>query len=278
MSTPAAPAGTGPAGGGPAGTGPDPGGSDAGSAGGAPAGGGPAGGGPAGTIGRPVSIPGGLVVELSRGTVLPGASAEADRWMAMLNDRLDECVATLDRERMAVEIVFRLREGDTDHLYWVAIKGADGAGLDLENPIDRDHEAQARRTKTPGWVEAEPQVLLLPDPVRRAVLDWALRPGGTPYEVTATVRVSSAGLHVMDKWTDAVVEGLRTAGAEDPDLSGSLTGGRFELTMIVSATDPAAANAVAATALASAFAAADMPGLRVLDVATAVSSAAAAPA
>ena len=44
------------------------------------------------------SIPDGLVLELSRGTVLPGASAEADRWMAMLDDRLDECVATLDRE------------------------------------------------------------------------------------------------------------------------------------------------------------------------------------
>ena len=53
---------------------------------------------------RPRSIPDGLVLELSRGTVLPGGSAEADRWMAMLNDRLDECVATLDRERMAVEI------------------------------------------------------------------------------------------------------------------------------------------------------------------------------
>jgi len=25
----------------------------------------------------------------------------------MLNDRLDECVATLDRERMAIEIIFR---------------------------------------------------------------------------------------------------------------------------------------------------------------------------
>jgi Family of unknown function (DUF6176) len=124
---------------------------------------------------RPASIPEGLVVELSRGKVLPGASAEADRWMAMLNDRLDEAVATLDRERMAIEIVFRLKEGDDEYLYWVSVRGAHGAGLDLQTPIDRDHEAQARRTKEPGWVEAEPQLLLLPDPVRRAVLEWALR-------------------------------------------------------------------------------------------------------
>jgi hypothetical protein len=36
--------------------------------------------------------------------------------MAMLNDRLDECVATLDRERMAIEIAFRLRENGEDYL------------------------------------------------------------------------------------------------------------------------------------------------------------------
>ena len=124
----------------------------------------------------PSSIPAGLVVELSRGKVLPGASAEADRWMRMLNDRLDECVATLDRERMAIEIVFRLQEDGEDYLYWVSVHGAEGGGLDLGNAIDRDHLEQAKRTKHPGWVEAEPQVLLLPDPVRRAVLEWALGP------------------------------------------------------------------------------------------------------
>lgn len=56
------------------------------------------------------SLPEGLVIELSRTRVKPGQSEEADRWMAMLNERLDECVESLDRERMAVEIVFRLKE------------------------------------------------------------------------------------------------------------------------------------------------------------------------
>ena len=96
--------------------------------------------------------------------------------MAMLDDRADECVATLDRERMAVEIVFRLQEEGEDYLFWVAIRGDGGADLESsEHAIDHDHIAQARRTKQPGWVEAEPQVLLLPEPVRKAVLDWALR-------------------------------------------------------------------------------------------------------
>jgi hypothetical protein len=125
---------------------------------------------------RPTTIPDGLVVELSRGRVLPGASEEADRWMRMLDERAEECVATLDRERMAIEIIFRLQEDGEDHLFWVTVRGEGGADMDSsEHAIDHDHLAQARRTKEPGWVEAEPQVLLLPDPVRRAVLDWALR-------------------------------------------------------------------------------------------------------
>jgi hypothetical protein len=215
------------------------------------------------------SIPDGLVLELSRGTVLPGASAEADRWMAMLDDRLDECVATLDRERMAVEIVFRLREDGGDHLYWVSIRGAGGSGLDLSNPIDRDHDAQARRTKEPGWVEAEPQVLLLPDPVRRAVLAWALRDRDrTPHPVTATVRLASAGLHVIDRWVDGLADALLDAGAGDPQVGGSLTGGRIEVRMTVDAEDLADAGVVAADVLREALRTAETPGVRVLGLTT----------
>ena len=127
---------------------------------------------------RPLSIPDGLLVELARAKVIPGASAEADRWMAMLNDRLDECVATLDRERMAIEIVFRLKENGEDHLFWVSVRGAGGEGLDTsEAAIDHDHQEQRKRTIIPGWTKAEPQLLLLPGPVRDAVLGWALRDG-----------------------------------------------------------------------------------------------------
>jgi hypothetical protein len=123
---------------------------------------------------RPSSIPDGLIIELSRAKVLPGASAEADTWMKMLNDRLDECVATLDRERMAIEIVFRLKENGEDYLFWMMVRGAEGAGLDPDNALDQAHVEQGERTIIPGWTEAEPQLLLLPGPVRDAVLSWAL--------------------------------------------------------------------------------------------------------
>ena len=122
----------------------------------------------------PASIPAGLVVELSRAKVKPGQSEEADRWMRMLNDRLDECVATLDREKMAIEIIFRLKENDDDYLFWVSVRGEGGAGLDPSLAIDRDHQEIGGRVKAPGWVEAEPQLLLLPAPVKAAVLAWSL--------------------------------------------------------------------------------------------------------
>ena len=128
----------------------------------------------------PLTIPAGLRVELSRAKVKPGMSDETDHWMKMLNDRADECVASLDRERVAIEIVFRLNEDGVDYLYWMTVvgdgDGDGGDGHDLTIPIDHDHNEIGSRVKEPGWVEAEPQLLLLPAPVRAAVMQWALRP------------------------------------------------------------------------------------------------------
>ena len=54
------------------------------------------------------------------------------------------------------------------------VRGAEGAGLDPDNALDQAHVEQGERTIAPGWTEAEPQLLLLPGPVRDAVLSWAL--------------------------------------------------------------------------------------------------------
>jgi hypothetical protein len=54
------------------------------------------------------------------------------------------------------------------------VHGAGGISFDPDSAIDCDHLEQAKRTKEPGWTEAEPQLLLLPGPVRDAVLSWAL--------------------------------------------------------------------------------------------------------
>ncbi len=59
-------------------------------------------------------------------------------------------MATLDRERMAIEIVFRLRQNGADHLFWVNVHVSDGISFDPGSGIDRDHLKQAKRTKEPG--------------------------------------------------------------------------------------------------------------------------------
>jgi len=119
------------------------------------------------------SLPDGVTVALSRARVRAGAAEEATRWMDMLDDRLEESVATLDRERMAIEIIFRLRDGDEDYLYWVTVHGKAGASVtDSDHALDVDHLAFDQRVRDGSWVRAEPQVLLLPNPVRAQVLAW----------------------------------------------------------------------------------------------------------
>ena len=115
------------------------------------------------------SIPEGLTVALHRARIRPGMEQTATEWMQMLNDRLDEAVDTLGRERMAIEIVFRSKEQDGDYLTWVTVQGQ-GESVDTStHPLDIDHLSYDKRVREPGWTRGEPQLLLLPDPVRAAV-------------------------------------------------------------------------------------------------------------
>ena len=124
----------------------------------------------------PASVPLGLSVGLHRARIKPGQSAEADSWMRMLNDRLDESVATLERERMGIEIVFRLSDDSGDYLYWVTVRGEGGASVETsEHQLDEDHLAFDKRVREPGWTTGKVELLLLPDPVRDAVLAWSVK-------------------------------------------------------------------------------------------------------
>jgi hypothetical protein len=98
--------------------------------------------------------------------------AEADRWMAMLNERLDEAVATLERERTCFEMAFRSADGQW--LYWLVLGGEHGAGIeDSPFDIDREHVEFGQRVREPGWEQIVPEALLVPAPVRAAMLAWA---------------------------------------------------------------------------------------------------------
>jgi hypothetical protein len=87
-----------------------------------------------------------------------------------------------------------------------------------------------------------------------------------PYPLTAAVRLASAGLHVIDRWVDALADALLDAGVADAQVGGSLTGGRIEVRMTVPAEDAVHAGAVGEDLLREALRAAETPGVRVLGI------------
>jgi hypothetical protein len=118
----------------------------------------------------PPSVPAGMRLELSRARLLPGATAETDRWMGMLHERYAECVGTLPGEKMALEATFRHTDADGgEWLYHLSLYGEGGGHLNLEHSVNQAHLDFARRCKEPGWEELRPVLLLMPEPVRSAV-------------------------------------------------------------------------------------------------------------
>jgi hypothetical protein len=125
----------------------------------------------------PPSVPDGMRLELSRSKLLDGAEGEFENWMAMLHERYDECVATLAAERMAFEATFLNKEADGSWwMYHLQLRHEDSPGLQPDNDLDRAHIEFARRTKQRGWEELKPELLLVPDDVREAIVRSAVPP------------------------------------------------------------------------------------------------------
>ncbi len=68
-----------------------------------------------------------------------------DDRMARLDDRLDECVATPHRERMALELVVRTVGGN-----------------DPDTAGEANHVAVGSQANGPGWEALTPQLFLVP--------------------------------------------------------------------------------------------------------------------
>ncbi len=93
-----------------------------------------------------------MKIELERFRVLPGKSERVDEWMKMLNTRLDECLATFDREQMYLEVIFREKQGEEEYLYWFSMQGEDGESvLTSEHQLDKDHIAFSRECIDTGY-------------------------------------------------------------------------------------------------------------------------------
>ncbi len=93
-----------------------------------------------------------MQIELDRYRVKPGKAERVDEWMAMLNARLDECLATFPREQMYIEMIFREHQGEEDYLYWFSIQGEGGEHVETsDHPLDLDHLAFWRECIDPTY-------------------------------------------------------------------------------------------------------------------------------
>jgi hypothetical protein len=78
--------------------------------------------------------------ELVSYAVRLGMESEAEVWLRVLQQRRAECVATLDREQMRYESIFKSQHGGRMYLSWFSIQGEGGSPIDSSPfEIDRLH-------------------------------------------------------------------------------------------------------------------------------------------
>jgi hypothetical protein len=113
-------------------------------------------------------------VDMSRFRVVPGKAERVDAWLQMINDRMPETLATLEREAMKFEAIFRERIGADDYLTWVSVQDEKGADVGTSpHEVDRLHLAFWSECidDTYGRHDAQPQVIMVP-PGIAAAMDW----------------------------------------------------------------------------------------------------------
>lgn len=105
-----------------------------------------------------------LVVKLHRFQLKPNQLEEFDRWIAFEHAHHGETTATLEREHMYAESIFRDREHDPTTIYWAELRGAGGAPVGSSPlPIDKVYEGFMQRTIVPGsHAVLQPEYTLVP--------------------------------------------------------------------------------------------------------------------
>jgi len=78
--------------------------------------------------------------ELVSFAVRPGMESAAEEWLDVLQQRRAECIATLDREQMRYESIFKCRLDGRMYLSWYSVQGEDGSPVEGSPfEIDRLH-------------------------------------------------------------------------------------------------------------------------------------------
>ncbi|HSM84129.1 MAG TPA: DUF6176 family protein [Nodosilinea sp.] len=115
-----------------------------------------------------------MKVELTRFRVTPGQTSQVDAWMATLKARMDEVRATLEREQMLVEVIFRETIDGVEYLSWFSMQGENGEPVETSPyDLDRVHLEFWRDCIDPGYApqDATPAVVMLPEAVARAMAE-----------------------------------------------------------------------------------------------------------
>ena len=115
-----------------------------------------------------------MKVELTRLRIKRGKAHRVDEWLQMINARIGEALKTLEREGMKLEIIFREVIGEDDYLCWLTIQDEGGEAIET-SPFELDHEhmkfGEECIDHEYGGHEAQPQVILLPPQVAKA-MQW----------------------------------------------------------------------------------------------------------
>ena len=116
-----------------------------------------------------------MKVELTRLRIKRGKAHRVDEWLQMINGRIGEAIETLEREGMKLEIIFREVIDEDEYLCWLTIQDETGEPLET-SPFELDHEHMKFGEECIdhefGGHEAQPQVILLPPEVAKA-MQWS---------------------------------------------------------------------------------------------------------
>ena len=113
-----------------------------------------------------------MKTELTVFRVKPGKEGRANEWMDLLVERRQECIATLRREAMYVETIFRLESEGGTRLAWFSIQGDVHGDVDgSEHEIDRLHCAffDECLERDPRPLDFAHVLTLLPPEVERTI-------------------------------------------------------------------------------------------------------------
>ena len=81
-----------------------------------------------------------MKIELSRFKIKKGKEDLADEWMEILNDRIDETVETMGREKIFIEAIFEEKINGEKYFSWFSIQNKNGEMCDTsEHEIDKVH-------------------------------------------------------------------------------------------------------------------------------------------